>query len=312
MNMIVTVGLLILGFGLLIKGADFFVDGASAVASLLKVPAVVIGLTIVAFGTSAPEAAVSITAALSGSNAIAVSNVIGSNIFNLLAVLGFTAMLKNIPVTRSIMKKEFPFLIGVSALMLAVIFMDGTLSRMDGIIFLVGIVCYVAWLVMDALKARSSIEVEKPEYSLAVSLILIAVGIAGIIFGGDLVVDSAQEIALALGMSEKLVGLTIVSIGTSLPELVTSLMAAKKGEVDIAVGNVVGSNIFNILFILGASAAITPIPVESALGFDMIVMMAATLLCFVLAKLDHKLDKKEALMMLVSFAVYMAYIVVRN
>ena len=312
MNMIVTVGLLILGFGLLIKGADFFVDGASAVASLLKVPAVVIGLTIVAFGTSAPEAAVSITAALSGSNAIAVSNVIGSNIFNLLAVLGCTAMLRNVPVRESILKKEFPFLIVISALMLGFILMDGSLSRVDGMIFLAGIIGYVAWLVRDALKMRSSIEVEKPAYSLPVSLILIVVGIAGIVFGGDLVVDSAREIALALGMSEKLVGLTIVSIGTSLPELVTSLMAAKKGEVDIAVGNVVGSNVFNILFILGASAAITPIAVESALRFDLIVMMAVTVLCFVLAKLDYKLDKKEAFILLLTFVAYMAYIVVRN
>lgn len=310
--MVITIGLLILGFGLLIKGADFFVDGASAVASLLKVPSVVIGLTIVAFGTSAPEAAVSITAALDGSNAIAVSNVIGSNTFNLLAVLGCTAMLKNIPVTQSIMKREYPFLIVVSALMLILIFVDGSLSRLDGMIFLAGIIAYVAWLVMDALKARDHIEVEEPKYSLTVSVVLIAIGIAGIVFGGDLVVDSAREIALALGMSEKLVGLTIVSIGTSLPELVTSLMAAKKGEVDIAVGNVVGSNIFNILFILGISAAITPIPVETALGFDMIVMMAATLLCYVLARLDYKLNKKEALMMLLSFLVYMIYIVVRN
>lgn len=312
MDMIITTGLLILGFVLLIKGADFFVDGAGAVASFLKVPTVIIGLTIVAFGTSAPEAAVSITAALSGSNAIAVSNVIGSNIFNLLSVLGFTALITRVPVPHSIMRKEFPFLIVVSAVMMGLIMMDHTLSHVDGFLFLAGIVGYVAWLVVDSLKMRASIEVAKPAFTLPVSLLLIVVGIAGIIFGGDLVVDSAQKIALAMGMSEKLVGLTIVSIGTSLPELVTSLMAAKKGEVDIAVGNVVGSNVFNILFILGASAAITPIPVEAALNFDLIVMMASTLLCFVLAKLNRNLGKKEALIMLLSFAAYMAYIVVRN
>ena len=312
MDMMISIGLLILGFGLLIKGADFFVDGAGAVASYLKVPTVIIGLTIVAFGTSAPEAAVSINAALSGSNAIAVSNVIGSNIFNLLAVLGCTAMITKVPVPGSIMRKEFPFLIVISALMLGLIMMDGSLSRFDGIIFLAGIIGYVAWLVMDSLKMRANIEVAEPAFKLPVALILIVVGIAGIIFGGDLVVDSARSIALALGMSEKLVGLTIVSIGTSLPELVTSLMAAKKGEVDIAVGNVVGSNVFNILFILGASATITPIPVEAALSFDLIVMMAATLLCFMLAKLNRNMGKKEALIMLLSFIAYMAYIVVRN
>lgn len=312
MDMIITIGLLILGFGLLIKGADFFVDGASTVASFLKVPSVVIGLTIVAFGTSAPEAAVSVTAALNGSNAIAVSNVIGSNIFNLLAVLGCTALLSRVPVPQSIMKKEFPFLILISMGMLALIMMDYQLSRMDGLIFLAGIIFYVTWLVTDALKARGDMEVEAPKFSLPVSLLLIAAGLAGIVFGGDLVVDSAQKIALALGMSEKLVGLTIVSIGTSLPELVTSLMAAKKGEVDIAVGNVVGSNVFNILFILGASAAITPILVETALSFDLIVMMAATLLCFVLAKFSKDLDKKDAFIMLACFIAYMVYIVVRN
>lgn len=312
MNMLITIGLLILGFGLLIKGADFFVDGAGAVASYLKVPTVIIGLTIVAFGTSAPEAAVSITAALSGSNAIAVSNVIGSNIFNLLAVLGCTAMITQVPVPASIMRKEFPFLIVISAAMLGLIMMDGSLSRFDGLVFLAGIIGYVAWLVMDSLKMRASIEVAEPAFKLPVALILIVAGIAGIIFGGDLVVDSARNIALALGMSEKLVGLTIVSIGTSLPELVTSLMAAKKGEVDIAIGNVVGSNVFNILFILGSSATITPIPVEVALSFDLIVMMCATLLCFVLAKLNRNMGKKEALIMLLSFIAYMAYIVVRN
>ena len=312
MDMMITLGLLVLGFGLLIKGADFFVDGASTVASFLKIPSVVVGLTIVAFGTSAPEAAVSVTAALNGSNAIAVSNVIGSNIFNLLAVLGCTSMISRVPVPHSITKKEFPFLILISGLMLGLILMDYQLSRVDGLIFLAGIIFYVSWLVKDALKARDNMEVEEPKFTFPVSLGLIAIGILGIVFGGDLVVDSAQKIALALGMSEKLVGLTIVSVGTSLPELVTSLIAAKKGEVDIAVGNVVGSNVFNILFILGSSATITPIAVEAALSFDLVVMMAATLLCFALAKFSKDLDKKDALIMLASFIAYMIYIVVRN
>lgn len=310
--MIVNIGLLLVGFLALIKGADYFVDGAASIASLLKIPSVVVGLTIVAFGTSAPEAAVSITAALNHSNAIAISNVIGSNIFNLIVVLGMTAIITLVPVPRSIMRKEFPFLIAVSFLMALFIFTGNSLTRLEGIIFLILIIAYVVWLIKDSLSKRASIEVEKPMFSLPMSLVLIVIGIFGIIFGGDLVVNNAKAIALTLGLSEKLVGLTIVSIGTSLPELVTSLVAAKKGNVDIAVGNVVGSNIFNILFILGLSATITPIPVEFALMFDLVVMLIATLLCFFVAKRNGKLGKKEGIIFLLLFISYLTYIIIRN
>lgn len=310
--MIVNIGLLLVGFLALIKGADYFVDGAASIASLLKIPSVVVGLTIVAFGTSAPEAAVSITAALNHSNAIAISNVIGSNIFNLIVVLGMTAIITIVPVPRSIMRKEFPFLIAVSFLMALFIFTGNSLTRLEGIIFLILIIAYVVWLIKDSLSKRASIEVEKPMFSLPMSFVLIVIGIFGIIFGGDLVVNNAKAIALTLGLSEKLVGLTIVSIGTSLPELVTSLVAAKKGNVDIAVGNVVGSNIFNILFILGLSATITPIPVEFALMFDLVVMLIATLLCFFVAKRNGKLGKKEGIIFLLLFISYLTYIIIRN
>ncbi|MEG0165524.1 calcium/sodium antiporter [Anaerorhabdus sp.] len=310
--MIVNIGLLLVGFLALIKGADYFVDGAASIASLLKIPSVVVGLTIVAFGTSAPEAAVSITAALNHSNAIAISNVIGSNIFNLIVVLGMTAIITIVPVPRSIMRKEFPFLIAVSFLMALFIFTGNSLTRLEGIIFLILIIAYVVWLIKDSLSKRASIEVEKPMFSLPMSLVLIVIGIFGIIFGGDLVVNNAKAIALTLGLSEKLVGLTIVSIGTSLPELVTSLVAAKKGNVDIAVGNVVGSNIFNILFILGLSATITPIPVEFALMFDLVIMLIATLLCFFVAKRNGKLGKKEGIIFLLLFISYLTYIIIRN
>lgn len=310
--MIVNIGLLLVGFLALIKGADYFVDGAASIASLLKIPSVVVGLTIVAFGTSAPEAAVSITAALNHSNAIAISNVIGSNIFNLIVVLGMTAIITIVPVPRSIMRKEFPFLIAVSFLMALFIFTGNSLTRLEGIIFLILIIAYVIWLIKDSLSKRASIEVEKPMFSLPMSLVLIVIGIFGIIFGGDLVVNNAKAIALTLGLSEKLVGLTIVSIGTSLPELVTSLVAAKKGNVDIAVGNVVGSNIFNILFILGLSATITPIPVEFALMFDLVIMLIATLLCFFVAKRNGKLGKKEGIIFLLLFISYLTYIIIRN
>ena len=310
--MLIQIVLLLIGFLLLIKGADFFVDGAGSVASYMKVPTIIIGLTIVAFGTSAPEAAVSITAALSGSNAIAVSNVIGSNIFNLLAVLGITAMLTTIPVPRSIMRKEFPFLILISVLMVAMIVFDLHISRIEGIILLVLIVAYVLWLIKDSLDNRAKVEVVKPNITLPVCIIFIAGGLFGIVMGGNLVVNSAKFIALSFGLSEKLVGLTIVSIGTSLPELVTSVVAAKKGNVDIAIGNVVGSNVFNILFILGASATITSIPVEAVMIFDLYVMLGATILCFALAKVRTKLGKKEGALLLLLFLSYMIYIIIRN
>lgn len=310
--MILNIGLLLVGFLALIKGADYFVDGAASIASSLKIPSVVVGLTIVAFGTSAPEAAVSVTAALNHSNAIAISNVIGSNIFNLIVVLGTTAVITLVPVPRSILRKEFPFLIAVSFLMAIFVFTGYSLSRLEGIIFLLLIVGYVAWLVKDALAGRATIEVEKPSFTLPISILLIGIGIFGIIFGGDLVVNNAKAIALTLGLSEKLVGLTIVSIGTSLPELVTSVVAAKKGNVEIAVGNVVGSNIFNILFILGLSATITPIPVEVALMFDLIIMLVATLLCFFVAKRNEKISKKEGILFLLLFVVYLTYIIIRN
>lgn len=310
--MLIQIGLLLIGFIALIKGADFFVDGAASIASLLKIPTIVVGLTIVAFGTSAPEAAVSITAALNNSNAIAISNVIGSNIFNLLAVLGITALLAKVPVPHSIIRKEFPFLLIISVLMVVFVVTGFSLNRIEGIIFLGLIIFYVVWLIKDALDNRAKIEVAKPAFNFPISLLLIVGGIAGIIIGGDLVVSNAKAIALAVGLSEKLVGLTIVSIGTSLPELVTSVVAARKGNVDIAIGNVVGSNIFNILFILGLSATITPIPVEMALVTDLAVMLVATGLCFFMAKLNYKLEKKEGYIFLAIFVTYMAYIIIRN
>lgn len=310
--MIINICLLLVGFLALIKGADFFVDGAASVASLLKIPTIVVGLTIVAFGTSAPEAAVSITAALNNSNAIAISNVIGSNIFNLLAVLGVTALLAKVPVPHSIIRKEFPFLLIISLLFVGFSLTGFKIGRFEGIIFLALIIFYVVWLINNAIENRAKIEVAKPAFNLPMSLLLIVVGIVGIIIGGDLVVNNAKEIALSLGLSEKLVGLTIVSIGTSLPELVTSIVAARKGNVDIAIGNVVGSNIFNILFILGLSATITPIPVEMALIVDLVVMVFATGLCYFVAKQNYRLDKKDGYLFLAVFITYMAYIIIRN
>ena len=310
--MLINFMMLIVGFVLLIKGADYFVDGAASVAGLLRVPTVIVGLTIVAFGTSAPEAAVSTTAALSGANSIAVSNIIGSNIFNLLLVLGITTLVTVVPVPKSMVRREFSFLALMTILMSVLILYDFKISRVDGIIFLLFLIFYVTWLIYGAISQRSLTDIEEAKYPLWLAIIVIIGGIAAVIIGGNIVVDNATEIALSIGWSEKLVGLTIVSIGTSLPELVTSFVAARKGKVDIAIGNVVGSNVFNILFILGLSSTITPILVEQALYVDILFMTFGTLLTYYMCRTHNDLTKREGLILLLIFISYLSFILVRN
>ena len=312
LGIIIQVVLLLVGFVFLIKGSDFFVDGASSIASILKVPTIIIGLTIVAFGTSAPEAAVSITSSLTGSNAMAVSNVIGSNMFNLLVVIGIAALLSDLVMEKSVLNKDMPFLVIITALVGVLIFIGGGISSIEGIILVLILIGYVIYLIRDATKMGTTNYVEKPKLSLSKSIIFIIVGLAGIIIGGDLVVDSASAIAIAVGMSETLVGLTIVAIGTSLPELVTSITALKKGENQLVIGNVIGSNIFNILFVLGASSAISALPINSTMLIDTIIMIAVTLLCFIFGKTQEKYDKKEGIILIVLFIAYMAFAIIRN
>lgn len=309
--------LLLLGFVLLIKGADFFVDGSSSVAKLLKVPSIIIGLTVVAFGTSMPEASVSITAALQGQNGLAISNVLGSNMFNLLVVLGASALMQPVVANKNVINKEFPFSIAITALLaiLCTKFQFGgnyELGRIGGIILLVLFVAFVAGQVMGALKARQEDEGEEVE-TLPVwkCIIFIIGGIAGIVYGGDLVVDAATVIAENFGFSQTFIGLTIVAMGTSLPELVTSVVAAKKGENDLALGNVVGSNIFNVLLILGSSAAICPIAVEAVAVVDMLILIVFSILGYFLAKSKYELSKKEGILFLVLYAIYFVYIYTR-
>lgn len=292
-GIIIQVVLLLVGFVFLIKGSDFFVDGASSIASILKIPTIIVGLTIVAFGTSAPEAAVSITSSLTGNNAMAVSNVIGSNLFNILMVIGVSALLSDLLMEKSVLNKDLPFLVGITILFTIFLFIGWDISSIEGIILLLILVAYLAYLIINARKSKDANEVEKPKFSLPKSIIFIIIGLAGIILGGDLVVDSASYIAMALGMSETLVGLTIVAIGTSLPELVTSLTALKKGENQLVIGNVIGSNIFNILFVLGASSAISAIPINSGMLTDIIFMIIVTILCFIFGKTQDKYDKKR-------------------
>ena len=301
--------LLIVGFILLIKGADFFVDGASSTAKLLKVPSVIIGLTIVAMGTSAPEAAVSISAGLSGSSDIALSNVIGSNIFNLLIVVGVSAIICPMKTEKVILRRDIWWSLGAAAATL-IMMTDMKISGAEGILLLGGMAAYIAVLVFDARKKRDEGDEVKAMSPLK-SIIYIVGGLAAIIIGGDLVVDSACDIAAAFGMSEALIGLTIVAAGTSLPELVTSIVAAKKGDSGLALGNVVGSNIFNILFILGSASALTTINVAPELFIDTAILIAVTLLMYFLCRSKDKTSRGEGALCVLVYAAYMAYIILR-
>ncbi|WP_405307963.1 calcium/sodium antiporter [Methanobrevibacter sp.] len=312
MSIILQFVLLIVGFVFLIKGSDFFVDGASSIASLLKIPTIIVGLTIVAFGTSAPEAAVSITSAITGNNAMAVSNVIGSNLFNILMVIGISALLGELLMEKDVLNKDLPFLVGITVLFAAFIIIGWNVSQIEGIILLIILIAYVAHLIKSAKKSDNANVVEKPKFTLPYSILFIIIGLAGIVIGGDLVVNSASDIAIAFGMSETLVGLTIVAIGTSLPELVTSLTALKKGENQLVIGNVIGSNIFNILFVLGASSAITAISLDSSMLIDVTFMVFVTVLCFIFGKTQDKFDRKEGAILVALFIAYMIFAILRN
>ena len=305
---------LIIGFVLLIKGADFFVEGSSGIAKALKVPSMIIGLTIVAMGTSAPELSVSISAAMQGSNAIAISNVVGSNIFNLIVVCGVCAILSPLPIEKQTLKTEFPIAIG-AGILLTVFCLDKILGGIDGIVFLILFVAFLAWMVKSALQSRKNGEgVEEDEIkSLPIWLCFIYIvgGIIAIVKGGDLVVESATQIAKTFGLSETLIGLTIVAIGTSLPELVTSVVAAKKGEVDMAIGNVIGSNIFNILLILGISSSIHSITVGMETVFDLLLMTAMSMVVYIFGWSKQKINRIEGAVMVAMYVAYSVYICIR-
>lgn len=318
--------LLIIGFVLLIKGADFFVDGSSSVAKILKVPTIIIGLTVVAFGTSMPELSVSVTAALRGSNDLAVSNVLGSNIFNLLVVLGCCALVKPVAAKWSLLKKEFPFSILITIILLLVDsdfsimkILDGNqgfvLGRWAGLLFLILFVLYIYATVKSALRSRAEAkDMEEEEYKTMNPLksgIYIVIGLIGIVWGGNLVVDSASNIALTFGWSQTFIGLTIVALGTSLPELVTSVVAARKGENDLAVGNVVGSNIFNILLILGVSSFITPITLDVTAVYDTIILIIASIVVYVSAISKREIQRKEGILFLVCYFAFFLYVFMR-
>lgn len=320
---------LIVGFVFLIKGADFFVEGSSSIAKKLKVPSIIIGLTIVAMGTSLPETAVSVTASMVHNNELAISNVIGSNIFNLMFVIGVCSILTPILVQRDTIVRDIPFSVLCALLLLGLGYLaigdahGMTLGHLDGIIFLIIFAGYIFCMIRTAMKARAEgkkVEIEGVEevedgelklLSYPKSLLFIIGGAAAIAFGGDLTVDAASRIAIDLGMSQTLVGLTIVSIGTSLPELVTSVVAARKNEVDMAVGNAVGSNVFNILMVLGIASAISPVSLITENVIDILVLIIFSIVVWAFAKSRKKIDRREGIVMVLMYLAYSTYIIMR-
>ncbi len=331
MDILLALLYLVVGFVFLIKGADMFVDGSSNIAKLLKVPSIIIGLTVVALGTSLPEGSVSISSAIAGQNALAISNVVGSNVFNTLVVLGASALIKPVKVQIDSVKKEIPFsILCTVALLCSLILGAGTaiaaeggeeittytLGRIGGAVLLAFFAFYMYWQISSALKARKAGEIEEEEddgkkISPVKSILFIIIGVAAIILGGNLVVNGASTVAEKLGMSQTLIGMTIVAVGTSLPELVTSMVAAKKGESDLALGNAIGSNIFNVVFILGSSALISPMTVDILAVIDTIAVIAISALVLAFSATGKKISRTEGGIMVASYIAYLVYMCVR-
>lgn len=298
--------LLLVGFIMLIKGADIFVESSSSIAKKFKIPSIIIGMTIVAMGTSAPELSVSINSAMNGMADLSIANVVGSNIFNVLVGLGICSMIHKLKITNY---QDVVTLLSVSTI-LVILSMDISLGMLNGLLLLGVFTIYIINMIKKAKanKVEEEIENKKP---LWLTIILGLLGLVGIVWGGDLVVDSASAIAMAFGMSENLVGLTIVAVGTSLPEFVTSLMATKKGEVDIAVGNIIGSNVFNILLILGVSSVLNPLTVSFITYLDMLFMLVTTLIFTVATFKNKEVNKTLGIPMVIAYVIYIIITIIR-
>ena len=308
---------LVIGMFLLIKGADFFVDGASKVAKALKIPSLIIGLTLVSIGTSLPELSVSVTAALSGNADISYGNVIGSNIFNVFVVIGASAVFTPMIIDKAMKKYDIPILLGIYGLfaIFSFVITPKVLDRVESIIFCLLFIGYLVFLVLRTKKEgvqEEEEEVEEKPRKMWVNIVFIVAGLAAIVAGGEFVVTTAETLALMAGMSKLLVGLTIVAVGTSLPELVTSMVAAKKGENDIAVGNAVGSSIFNILLILGVASTIKPIGFELSTYIDVIAMAISAIMLFIFAYKGSKVNRWQGALMIAVYAIYLTFIILRN
>lgn len=308
MDFLLAMILLVVGFVMLIKGADWFVDGAAGIAARFGIPQLVIGLTIVAMGTSAPEAAVSITAALTGNAGITIGNVLGSNILNVLLILGITSVIITVPVQKSTVKWEIPFMHVITIVLAFLGFTGGRIERWEGMVLWIFFFIYFVYLFR---MAKNGTEEEEEEmHPMWQQLLMLLVGIACIVIGSDLTVDNATIIAAKLGMDDRLIGLTIVAFGTSLPELVTSVTAAKKGKADIAIGNIVGSNVFNILFVVGTTALITPVAFKTGFIVDSAVTLAAGLFLWIAVMKENKLKRPAGVVMLLGYALYFIYLLI--
>ena len=307
MKLLLAILLLVIGFVMLIKGADWFVDGAAGIAARFGIPQLVIGLTIVAMGTSAPEAAVSITAATSGNAGITIGNIVGSNILNVLLILGLTAVITTVAVQKSTVKLEMPFMHVITIVLAVLGFTGGEIVLWEGVVLWVLFLVYLGYLFKMA-KNGTDEEEEEELQPLWKQLLMLVVGIVLIVFGSDLTVDNATVIAETLGMDDRLIGLTIVAFGTSLPELVTSVTAARKGKADIAIGNIVGSNVFNILFVVGTTALITPVAFKMGFLIDLAVALAAGLILWFGVMKDQKLKRPVGIVMLAVYAAYFVYL----
>lgn len=311
--------MLIGGLVLLIKGSDWFVEGASNVAKAFKIPSLIIGLTIVAFGTSAPEAAVSISASLKGSANVAIGNVIGSNIFNLLMVVGVSSCIKKLYVEKDIITRDYPFNMLVTFAFLFTIFdmfLDNQkimmISRSDGLVLLCFFAIYMYYLIAGALKQRKEMEFEAPSRSMGISILFLLVGLGCVIAGGQFTVDGACGIARDFGVSENMIALTIVAVGTSLPELVTSVAALRKGESDIAIGNVIGSNIFNLLFIIGAAATINPLLADSTVMVDSLFLIGSNAIVYGFILKNKSTGKAAGALMTLMYISFATFVVLRG
>lgn len=308
MEILLQLLLLAVGFVMLVKGADAFVEGAAGIAEKFGIPQLVIGLTIVAMGTSAPEAAVSITAALKGNAAITIGNVVGSNILNVLVILGITSVIVSVAVAPSTVRIEIPYMLVITLLLLVLGLSGNKIVFWEGVILWAAFLLYLGYLFYMAKKNRQ-VEEETEKKPLWKLLLYTVLGLVFVVWGSDVTVDAATAIAKAVGMSERFIGLTIVALGTSLPELFTSVSAALKGKADIAIGNIVGSNIFNILFVVGTTALITPVVFESGFVIDTLIAAGAGLLLWLCVCREHKLKRMGGVMMLVGYAAYFCYLI---
>jgi len=306
--MLVSLILLVIGFVLLVRGADAFVDAAAGVARRFNIPAIIIGTTLVAIGTSAPEAAISIAAALKGSDGVSIGNVIGSNITNIFLILGITALIGALPIHKNTKKYELPFVGLVTLLLIGFGIWAGSVSRVAAFIFLTLFAGFITYTIIMARRSKE-VQPEIKTFSLPMTIVMIVAGIAAIVLGSNLTVDSAMDIATRLGVSDRVIGLTLVALGTSLPELAVCVAAALKREYDMAVGNIVGSNIFNILFVLGTAAAIHPLPFNPAFIFDGAIAMLAVIMLMVFSARHSKLTRIGGIIFLVSYVAYIVYLI---